>query len=240
MSLSVAALLIAACLAAIHIFVSQMQVLSGVPRSRWLSAAGGAAVAYIFLHLLPDLAAAHRRAGVDSETLYFVIALVGLVAFYGVERRVRLARGSSGELSTGADEKAGGVFWLHVGSLTLYNLIIGYLLLHREEAGLASLLLYGGAMGLHFLSNDYGMQLDHPQVYNSTARWILAAAILLGWLTGWMLEVPRTIVDGLFAFLAGGVVLNVMKEELPEERKSRFGAFLFGAIAYGTLLLALG
>ncbi|MDJ0386973.1 hypothetical protein QMO56_02510 [Roseomonas sp. E05] len=238
MTLSFTALLIAACLAAIHLFVSRMRILRGVPRSRWLSAAGGAAVAYIFLHLLPDLAAAHRRAGVESETVYFVIALVGLVAFYGVERRVRLARAPAGH--AGADDSAAGVFWLHAGSLTLYNLIIGYLLLHREEAGLASLLLYGSAMGLHFLSNDYGMQLDHPQAYNRTARWILAAAILLGWLAGRLIEVPRPIVDGLFAFLAGGVVLNVMKEELPEERKSRFNAFLLGVVAYGALLLVLG
>jgi hypothetical protein len=237
MNLPITALLIAACLAAIHLFVSRMRMLGGVPRSGWLSAAGGAAVAYIFLHLLPDLAAAHRRAGVESETLYFVIALAGLVTFYGVERRVRLARGTT--MRPGSDESATGVFWLHVGSLTLYNLIIGYLLLHREQAGLAALLLYGGAMGLHFLSNDYGMQLDHPQAYNSTARWILAAAILLGWLAGWLLEVPRPTVDGLFAFLAGGVVLNVMKEELPEERKSRFDAFLLGALAYGALLLTL-
>ena len=42
--------------------------------------------------------------------------------------------------------------------------------------------------------------------------------------------------DALFALLAGGVVLNVMKEELPEERKSRFGAFLLGVVLYGGLL----
>lgn len=43
----------------------------------------------------------------------------------------------------------------------------------------------------------------------------------------------------LFAFLAGGVVLNVLKEELPEERESRFGAFALGLAAYAALLLAL-
>ena len=46
--------------------------------------------------------------------------------------------------------------------------------------------------------------------------------------------------DALFAFLAGGVVLNVMKEELPEERQSRFGAFLLGVAGYGGVLLAVG
>lgn len=41
------------------------------------------------------------------------------------------------------------------------------------------------------------------------------------------------------AFLAGGIVLNVLKEELPEERESRFWAFALGATSYATILLAL-
>ncbi|WP_180381094.1 MULTISPECIES: hypothetical protein [Fischerella] len=43
----------------------------------------------------------------------------------------------------------------------------------------------------------------------------------------------------LFTFLAGGVILNILKEELPEERKSRFWAFALGAGIYTVLLLAL-
>ena len=37
--------------------------------------------------------------------------------------------------------------------------------------------------------------------------------------------------------LAGGVMLNVLKEELPEECQSRFWAFAFGAGAYTVILL---
>jgi hypothetical protein len=42
----------------------------------------------------------------------------------------------------------------------------------------------------------------------------------------------------LTAFVGGSVILNVLKEELPEDRQSRFGAFLVGAAAYSALLLA--
>lgn len=41
------------------------------------------------------------------------------------------------------------------------------------------------------------------------------------------------------AFLSGGVILNVLKEELPEERASRFWAFALGGVAYAVILLAL-
>ena len=43
----------------------------------------------------------------------------------------------------------------------------------------------------------------------------------------------------LFAFLGGGVILNVIKEELPQEQESLFWAFALGASLYTALLLAL-
>jgi hypothetical protein len=36
-----------------------------------------------------------------------------------------------------------------------------------------------------------------------------------------------------------GVIMNVLKEELPQERKSRFWAFAVGAGAYAAILLTL-
>ncbi len=43
-----------------------------------------------------------------------------------------------------------------------------------------------------------------------------------------------------FALLARGVVLNVLREELPEDGESRFSAFAFGSGAYAALLLTTG
>ena len=52
------------------------------------------------------------------------------------------------------------------------------------------------------------------------------------------LTIRLTAIIVLFALLAGGIILNVLKEELPEERKSRFWAFALGAGTYAALLLA--
>lgn len=51
-------------------------------------------------------------------------------------------------------------------------------------------------------------------------------------------SVQQVAIGFLFAFLAGGVVLNVLKEELLEERQSRYWPFLAGAAGYSLLLLA--
>ncbi len=68
---------------------------------------------------------------------------------------------------------------------------------------------------------------------------MISAAILLGWAFGLLVEVPEFAIAMITAFLAGGIVLNVLKEELPEERESRFWAFALGAALYATILLAL-
>ena len=230
--------------ALIHLLIGRLRFLEVVPRSRWLSFAGGVAVAYVFLHILPDLAA-HQQTfaqalGVaprTAERWVYLVALAGLAVFYGLERAVRRARGRW-RTRPGAEPTASGAFWLHVGSFTLYNMLIGYLLLHREEQGVTSLLTYFVAMALHFVTNDFGLRQDHEERYDRIARWPIAAAVLVGWALGTLVEVPALALGALFAFLAGGVMLNVLKEELPEERQSRFWPFVLGAAGYAALQLA--
>ncbi|KKB37077.1 hypothetical protein [Bacillus thermotolerans] len=47
--------------AIIHWLSKYMTFLENVPRSRLLSVAGGISVAYVFLHLLPELSQYHRE-----------------------------------------------------------------------------------------------------------------------------------------------------------------------------------
>jgi hypothetical protein len=42
----------------------------------------------------------------------------------------------------------------------------------------------------------------------------------------------------ILAFLGGAIVLNVLKEEVPDQRESRFGAFAGAAIGYSLLITA--
>ncbi len=237
-------LVIALLFAAVHLLGRAMTFLHATPRSGWLSVAGGVSVAYVFVHLLPELAAhqqAFQAGGGDAvlgevERHFYVVALAGLAIFYGLDR---LARSSGLRRARAGGEKrpSPAVFWLHLGSYGIYNVLIGYLLVHREETDLRGLLVYAVAMGLHFVVNDQGLREQHGQAYDRAGRWLLAVAPLLGWGLGVVLEVPSLALSALFAFLAGGVVLNVLKEELPEERESRFSAFVAGTALYAALLL---
>lgn len=237
--------LIAAAFALVHVFGGRLNVLRVTPRSVWLSAAGGVSVAYVFVHLLPELAEHQETLGeavssagtiFDLKRHSYLLALVGLATFYGLDR---LARQSARcEHNAGGERRpSAGVFWIHLASFAFYNLLIGYLLLHREDADQRGLIIYGVAMALHFVVNDQGLRDQHGGSYDHVGRWLLAAAPLAGWTLGLLTTIPPAVVAALFAFLAGGVVLNVLKEELPEDRESKFWAFAAGSAAYAALLL---
>ena len=60
---------------------------------------------------------------------------------------------------------------------------------------------------------------------------MIAAAILAGWAVGIATDVSERVIALVIAFIAGGVVLNVLKEELPGERLAQFSPFAAGALA---------
>lgn len=228
----------------IHLFAGKLRFIAAIPRSRWLSFAGGTSVAYVFLHLFPELFAAQeamseRGDSKIAEHIAYLSALAGVVSFYGLERLVTVARskrggsaGGEGETSTGQ-----GIFWLHAGSFAFYNFLIGYLLVHEKDQSGTGLALYGVAIGFHFFVNDFALREDHKGTYRRFGRWLLAAAVAGGWLAGLWWSLGEAVISGLFAFLAGGIMLNVLKEELPESRRSRFLPFAIGAAAYSALML---
>jgi hypothetical protein len=233
--------LMAACgLALVHLLAGKLHFLGGIPRSIWLSAAGGISVAYVFLHLLPELGRGQQaiqetveEGGGWLEHLVYLAAFAGLTVFYGMERTARRARRRHGGQGPGLP-----VFRLHMTSFAVYNVLIGYLLVHDIRSP-RELAFFFCALALHFLVNDFGLQEHYRQVYAATGRWILAGAVLIGWATGIAIVIPEPAMVLLIAFVAGGIVLNVLKEELPEERDSRFSAFLLGGTGYAMLLLAL-
>ena len=103
-----AALAAAVVLAALHLLAPRIRKLPLVPANATGSFAGGLAVAYVFLHLLPELSEGNKAVGdalQDVVTItplldlgIFLVALAGFLLFYGLER---LAQRSA---PTGADD----------------------------------------------------------------------------------------------------------------------------------------
>ena len=230
----------AVALVAVHVLAGRLDFLDRMPRSRWLSAAGGVSVAYVFVHLLPELGRRREelaRGGVGEGLIVYACALAGLVLYYALEHAVRKRRESSGKSAESDDDsvRADGIFWLHIASFALYNAVIGHMLTSNPE----SLFWFSIGLALHFVVTDHGLSHHHHAAYDRIGRWVVSAGILAGWGVGVAFELPHTVTTIAIAILAGAIVLNVMKEELPKERESRMVPFVGGAAAYAALLLAI-
>ena len=101
------------------------------------------------------------------------------------------------------------------------------------------LVLFFVAMVLKFVVNDNGLHRLPKEGYDQKGRWILAAAVFVGWGISTFSKLPETVPAFLQAFLAGGVLLNVLKEELPKAGKSNYRAFAIGGLTYAVLLIIL-
>lgn len=229
-------------LALTHLFAEHLGF-PYIPRSKWLSFAGGVSVAYVFVHIMPEIAQGQEV--LKDKMLNFLehhnylIALLGLLLFYGLEKAAKQSSQSHREGNNKEMTKNLNVFWIHISSFALYNAVIGYLIVHREEHTSISLLSFTLAMAFHFVVNDYSLMEHYHKAYERKGRWVLIAAIFGGWLIGTLTEVSEVWVAVPFAFIAGGVIMNVMKEELPKERKSNFWAFFLGIVLYSGLLISI-
>lgn len=224
----------------IHVFANKVSDFHILPRQKWLSFAGGVSVSFVFLHILPEL---HQwqvslrkedKLPFEVENYLYILTLTGLLLFYGLEKGIIAVKKKSK-----SEKKAikDGIFWWHIGIFAFYNMLIGYLLLHDQELNGSDAWLVFIAIGFHFLGNDYSLFNHHEKTYHHTGRWIMASAVMAGWTIGIVVRIPDILFSAFFAFIAGGIMLNVLKEEIPEEKESHFGAFLAGTVIFSILLI---
>jgi hypothetical protein len=245
-----AALVAALGLAVVHAFAGavlrRLQELSERSRERLLSASAGASVAYVFVDVLPELAAQREvvvQGSADASALLFaeqrvyILALFSFVVFYGLEYVLLVERKRGEESETSRLESR--YFPLHLLAFSAYTMLIGRLLVERTEHGFVALALYSLAMGVHFVIVAHTLNERFPRRYARWGRWMLAASVVVGWAVAATSQMSDVTFARLFAILAGGVVItSVHGELLGEHRGGRFGAFVLGALIFAAVLVA--
>jgi len=233
-------------LAATFIFGGYLEIGAAAHRRRWLSVAAGIAVAYVFVQYLPELSEAQvafskataGRGLPFPEQRVYASALLGFIIFYGLEHLVSRSRRRRWE-ERATEGKGNPVYWLHVSGFAIYSGLVSYLMAGEGERGLHFLILYFVAMFLHFLAADHSLRSEHGSLYDRSGKWIIAAAVLAGWVLGRASAIPETGIITLQGLVGGGVIVNSMVMELPTEKEGRFWPFCGGAVGYALMLLLI-
>lgn len=234
---SIQSLLSILFLCVIHLFANRMYMLGWVWHGRFLSLAGGISFAYVFVSLLPEIAEGQQSLEAAFQGFFpylerhvYVIALLGFLFFYGLQ-----------SIPPSKDPKSFDLpFWVSMGGYTLFNLLIGSAVADPNNPDVKPLFLFSFAMGLHYFVNDHNLREKHKEDYDAKGRFVLTGAIILGWLIGTVLKIPEALIALLVSFAAGGVMLNVMRYELPQKGQGGILYFNLGAILYTALLLGVG
>jgi hypothetical protein len=212
-----------------------------LPNSKsFISFSGGVAVAYVFLHMLPSLVEYNKPIGeflIDqqwltsfTELLIYLFALAGFLIYYGFDCRAENYK------VKGLGDNS--VYRLHLSMFCIYNFLITYTMAIRSVAGLTSTLLFTIAMALHFVLTDRKFCYFYTDKFDHIGRFILISALFIGWLCSVIFDpVDVLIAAFMVSFLAGSVLLNVFREELPASGMLSYCWFVFGSVSIAIVLL---
>lgn len=217
--------------ALVHLFAYKATLLGKTRHGRILSAGGGIAISYVFIDLLSKLGASQTVVSKALDGVFpfferhvYILALVGFMVFFAVDRTSRSRYG----------------FWLSMASYAIFNFLIGYAVADKDDPEVQPLILFTFAMILHYFTNDFSLSKEHGSLYRKVGRWILIAALFAGWIGAQFIELSPTAVALVGAFIAGGVIMNVTRHELPEDNPHSLSAFIYAAVIYTGVLLFIG
>lgn len=230
---------VCAVFAAMFLFGNRIHPLRilALDRRTMISLGAGMSVAYVFVHLLPELHEVREDLArslpfeprFDGLAAYYV-ALVGFLLSYGLHRWQGAHEAKEGEKSEESPQFFGHFAYV---MLTTYTFV-----LISEESG-AKIFLYALALAAHFLTIDHMFRESAEAAYARNGRWLLAGACLLGWGVAQFLPPPLAVASLLSALIAGAVTMTSAISELPSEREGRFLPFMVGGLVYGALLFPL-
>jgi hypothetical protein len=227
--------LLAVCIfALVHLYAGVIRRANYLSTGFFLSACGGVAIAYVFVDLLPKLCKSDilvTKSLADFfpylERHVFIMSLLGFLLFFAEDKNYN------------GDERNYS-FILTISSYALFNYLVGYAVVDQNNPEVRPLVLFTFAMALHYFTNDYTLSKEHSTDYRNYGKWILVLALFLGWMTGVFFMLSETAVALVSAFIGGGVIMNVIRHELPNDKPNSLNSFLFFCALYTIVLLAIG
>ncbi|MDJ0690000.1 MAG: hypothetical protein QNJ41_15980 [Xenococcaceae cyanobacterium MO_188.B32] len=237
-------LILAIALALVHGFATRLPIFTYIPRFRWTSFAGGVSLSYVFLEIFPELSHAQEELQHSEiflvkylENHVYILALIGLLVFYGLDLLALRVKTSQPSIAENEDNSLA-IFWIHISAFAILNAIMSYLLQSLSDHSLIACILFFVTVALHLFIVDDNLREHQKSLYDKQGRWLLVGAIIVGAVIGQVTHLNEAAVSIVWSFLAGSIILNVLKRELPDEKDNCFKSFLIGAGIFAVLLLS--
>lgn len=227
-----------ALIALVHLFANRLRFMND---EGWHAISAGVALSYVFLDLLPHLAAKQQilLAGSEDGLFAFLTHHAYLLALAGMLTFIPLATAAQRhqELAPGT-EAPRRVRTAVLAIFSGYNLLIGVLIgeqpVHRAEP----VLLFALAIAIHVASVDAWMRTNNPRTYDRIFRFAFAAAVTAGYALAVESQVSMEIFSLAFSFVAGAIMTVAIAFELPPVlRAGASWRFVGGAVGFSALLL---
>lgn len=190
----------------------------------WPTVAGGFAVGYVFLVLLPKLAVFGDKIGLEfpnnpliAPTLVYGCMLFGFIGYWLVD-------------SHGSEASDNNSNWrrLQVASFFFYNLLMGELLVSEKANSVMLVLVAAVAIFFHLAGMNHLFHHWDKNYYKVRIRWLLALGILVGAISGSYEFISSRLLGLSVAFMGGAILINVMYYEMPKSGKYHTKPFLLG------------
>lgn len=208
-----------------------------MPAPKWFSFSSGIAITYFFLYILPSLNKRQDTLRIEAFDLalpseIYVVSLIGFTVFYGTMRFVRTPHFQDETIDQNVS------YWLQVILLTAYMSFSAYVVTASSVTFVARS-FYATALGVHFLALGHDLYRHYGTKYLNQGRYLLTAGILGGGFFARFIELAEHVEALVFAFVAGAMILNIVKFELPSDRNLHVRTFTLAVFGYGGTLLIL-
>jgi hypothetical protein len=213
--------------AATHLFAGRIERAAGRHLRSFLSFAGGIAVAYVFVALLPKMGHytnlfLEENPGLPefSRLRLYLFGLLGFLVYFAADRYRAQADGGRAAV------------FLHGTVFATYSALVGYLIAHAAETrvGYVPHIAVGLIMAVHLFAVDHQLHGWHGAAFERVLRFLFAGAVIVGWTTGLWLPLSPGAIGIWSSILAGGILVNVFSEEFPSGGGGDARAFLVGVV----------
>ena len=186
----------------------------------------GMAIAYVFIHLLPEISKGEKHLGMYS----FLVVLVGYVVYYFFNLKAQQVSDSHSHGHYGAQILGG---WL-------YSFIIVLGMPDAFQLSHLHVVLMAVAIGSHIVHSDYHLGITFQSKFDKHGKYVLATAPIAGLVTRWLLH-PQSdvLIHVIMSLLAGSLIYTVARDELPNPTRYTLMWFVIGIATYTALLMII-